>query len=424
MFEIRVEWLEAPGVVDPVLARTWARLELVTSTGSPTRFLCNRSGSVRSGVFGSAFPMAAWIVDNWWALSFEGARSPNVSARRQGRNREWMSRHNLHTCREGMAYPDLAIHAEDELIVVRWFADPEETTLSGRFVGGGIDWTDPDEMRRVLGDFVDSVRGRLDGLDDERVQTLDENWLGILDSTKHEHDICAKLGMLGLDPYDVDEGIENALRHLDLPEAVIHDLLGTSSRDAFANDLGVTREFINKLPPPRPPHPLPIIPVRVGRDRPYQVGYARADAVRSHLRLAPDEPIEDLRPVLRQLVGDIQLFEVSTSVARVEAAVQLDRHPSICFSGRAERQERFLHARALHHWLFVADEGRPTRLLTRGYGGTQAASRAFAAELLAPASALNAALSEGVYDVEEELAQRFNVSPEVILRQLQNHDLL
>lgn len=444
MFEIRAEWLEAPGVVDPVLARTWARLEIVTRTGSPTRY--ERSGSVRMGVFGAAFPMAAWIVDNWWALLHEEVRGPRVSVRRASADmRPWMSRHNLHTCREGMPYPDLAIFSENDQIVVRWFADPQETTLNGRFNAGGIDWLSRNDLRNALGQFVDDVIERLDGLEDERAHEFVENWQAILESTKHEQPLCARLGMLGLDPYAVDEAIEAAVQEIDLPEAIVSDLLAASSPSVIARDIVEARTFVGSLPASRPTEGSHLsaaelldvqgallqlagraIPKRPSApELPYRVGYARAGWVRDLLQLEPEQPIEDLGSLLLRLVGDYEPVELSTPAAVVEAALRGDDHPALCFTPRAERQTRFLHARALHHWLFVTDAQRPTRLLTRSHGGVQAASRAFAAELLAPASALRAALHEGAdWGVEEELAQRFNVSPMVIAHQLQNHDLL
>ncbi|MBI4815696.1 MAG: ImmA/IrrE family metallo-endopeptidase [Deltaproteobacteria bacterium] len=79
---------------------------------------------------------------------------------------------------------------------------------------------------------------------------------------------------------------------------------------------------------------------------------------------------------------------------------------------------RFLTARALHHRLFHG--ARPT-LLTRSNEWSQAASRAFAAELLAPEDALRAELGAGTEI--DALSDRFDVAPLVIHHQLQNHGL-
>lgn len=88
--------------------------------------------------------------------------------------------------------------------------------------------------------------------------------------------------------------------------------------------------------------------------------------------------------------------------------------------------KRFLRARALHHWRFVAAPGGGARLLTRASDYHQSASRAFAAELLAPAAALAERLEgRDAWDtnVHEELSEEFQVSAMVIAHQIENHGL-
>ncbi len=91
---------------------------------------------------------------------------------------------------------------------------------------------------------------------------------------------------------------------------------------------------------------------------------------------------------------------------------------------RSKTAQRFLLGRALHHWLFVTDATAPQRLLTRGHDWSQAASRAFAAELLAPARALERRLAgRADWERQGELAEELGVNPMVIAHQLQNHGL-
>ena len=91
---------------------------------------------------------------------------------------------------------------------------------------------------------------------------------------------------------------------------------------------------------------------------------------------------------------------------------------------RSPRATRFLEARALHHSLYATSAVAPRRLLTRGSDWQQAASRAFAAELLAPVAALakRVAGSSG-WDQTDQLAEEFDVDPRVIAHQLENHGL-
>lgn len=78
MFELRIEWQEAPGVRDPLLARTWARLEILVEGKPALQLLDKQSSSVRSGVYGSILPLATWIVESWWSLLYEPAPSASV----------------------------------------------------------------------------------------------------------------------------------------------------------------------------------------------------------------------------------------------------------------------------------------------------------------------------------------------------------
>ena len=116
MIRFRMEWQDAPGVRDAVLARTWCRLVIEVEGRLVTRAIDDRSESLRGGIYGSAFPLGRWLVENWWFLLNESYRFP---ARRSSRNlartpqdRAWVQRHSLLAAREGGALPDLALYRD------------------------------------------------------------------------------------------------------------------------------------------------------------------------------------------------------------------------------------------------------------------------------------------------------------------------
>ena len=74
MIEFRVEWQDAPGVRDPVLARTWCRLTMDVDGQVVSRAIDHRSQSLRDGINGSALPLCSWMVENWWCLQHEAYR--------------------------------------------------------------------------------------------------------------------------------------------------------------------------------------------------------------------------------------------------------------------------------------------------------------------------------------------------------------
>jgi len=102
--KFRVEWDEAPGVTHPVLARTWARLELAVGDSVVTTVLDSRTGGTRTGVYGPMFVLAEWIVRNYWFVLSECA--PAFRA-----HPAWLRRHSLVTAREGTSLPDLQLFA-------------------------------------------------------------------------------------------------------------------------------------------------------------------------------------------------------------------------------------------------------------------------------------------------------------------------
>ena len=57
MIRFRVEWQDAPGVKDTVLARTWCRLTIEAAGRLVTEVLDNRSRSLRGGIYGSVFTL-------------------------------------------------------------------------------------------------------------------------------------------------------------------------------------------------------------------------------------------------------------------------------------------------------------------------------------------------------------------------------
>jgi hypothetical protein len=441
MFEIHVEWQEAPGVRDPLLAQTWARLEFRLDGRPMTRYWSDRASSLRDGVYGSVFPLAEWIANNWWSLLYEGLRHhpAEVSARterpRATEARQWLRRHNLFTCREGMAYPDLTIFRKEDEVVLGWFPDPPVTTTQGRFMDGGMAAIDRAALEAAFESLVERVLERAGEVGGESFEALAELWEAI-SASRRDHDeatICQRLAMLGQDPYaeDLCEELEAVvLDRLPFSNELVQDLLSASTPGGLQSDVTSTEQLLEGLPPVSEPSAsrieaaLQFDPRERASSIPYRDGYARAAEVRKHLKL-PDEPLNDLDEVIARLLGRFEQASPVRGKSGIEAAVQVNGVAAISSVERPLKSDhRFLLARALHHWLFVTKSIAPQRLLTKGHDWLQASSRAFAAELLAPASALSRRMAGGAdWERHEELADEFEVSPMVIAHQITNNRL-
>ena len=435
MLEFRVEWEDAPGVADPLLRETWARLEFRLDGRPLTRYWSDGTRSLRDGVYGSVFPLAEWFANQWWFLLHEGPRHPFAAitgVRRAPTSidlRRWLARHNLLMCREGMAYPDLTIFRQDRRVALSWSADPTSATTPGRFIDEGMVVVDHAVAEAALDSFVTTVLDRVQGVASESATELRELWAAIRESTRGERSVCERLAMLGLDPYaeDADEDIISTIETLSFPDAVVTDLLSATTPKAIGDDVAATTALLDELHQcPADPHETPRIRLQTRSTRPYEIGYARAASLRRHLDLKDEQPVPDLDRLLARALGQrpVQVWQTRDR-ANVEAAVKVNGSAAIAATQRAESGRRFLLGRALHHWLFVT-EGTAPRLLTRGQDWSQAASRAFSAELLAPARALAARLGDGADwgERQEELAREFNVHPYVIAHQLTNHRLV
>lgn len=445
MFEFRVEWQEAPGVRDPLIASTWARLELWIAGKPALQLLDSRASSVRTGVYGSVLPLAEWIIESWWSLLhepvhhaavFEGAR--RVFDKNPARYHDWLRRHNLLASCEGNALPDLSMFRDEDKIFVRWVPDPMPDARSDRqtrrFIGEGSERLPPDEVRRGLAALVDSVLERLSEEENQEVAEICANWQAVLHSEKEEPGLCQALAALGEDPYD-PEGVDESLVELietrvntlapslreDLIEATTARTLraGYEHMSTFAGTLGPagagTRPSLRDQAGPQSPW--------AHRD-----GYVRAERVRKMFGLAPDAPIPDLPGLIEDRFGSFQRLSVAAppGSSPIDGLVGNDArgiHAVVMEQKSRPDAARFLLARALHHWLFTLEDG-DRRLLTRAHGWEQRASRAFAAELLAPAAAIQRRLDEEPDIDETTLAEEMDVSPRVIGHQMENHGLL
>lgn len=244
MFEIHLEWEEAPGVRESLLAQTWARLELRLNGKPLTKYWSDRTQSIRDGVYGSVFPLADWIASNWWNLLHEGLRHhpSELSARteriRAEEARSWLRRHNLMTCREGMAYPDLTIHRREDEVALCWFPDPASTTTRGRFMDEGMVSLDRAMVETALESLMERVLERIHDSEDGAARALRELWAAISESRRDREEaaLCQRLAMFGQDPYaeDLSDALEEMVEQLSFADEVIQDLLSATTPQRLA----------------------------------------------------------------------------------------------------------------------------------------------------------------------------------------------
>lgn len=439
MLSLLTEWNDAPGVKDPVLAATWARLEIKDESAAESKWLSrairSTTNSVDRGVYGPMFPLAEWIVENWWFLFNEGCRVPEITSGRRlasdPAQRAWVQRHNLLAAREGGALPDLTIFRDGNAIFLKWVPDPDhdDRIRRVRFVEQGTALVEPADVERSLQQFIEAVLERLIDKTDDSTERLRKNWKAVCESRQIESALCSWSASLGLDPYDENELTDDLAdlmqsRVTGLPAELQHDLVDAATGSSLVSDLDWLEQALSRVS----------IGTGTSNGTPlttpttaHQVGYQRAAQIRQYFSL-PQGPISNLQALLHDRCGwpapeqQTVMMEGTRSISAL-VAKDHDNNPRVVGPSLGHWAERFRLARSLYFLANAAQAVCP-RLVTRAYTWDQRASRAFAAELLAPAEALRAQVGDVVSaDEVDQLSRQFDVRPNLIEHQIRNHHL-
>lgn len=444
------EWIGAHDAGDPLEQRTWARLELSAREVILTRVRDRRGKSERDSIFVPLFPLARWIVTNWWSLLYEpwpfDTELPAPGTATTSTEREWIHRHCIRAATSGYASPFVCLFGQGTKVAISSRPDPYDCYLHTPvdFVATADSTLDRIEIHRSLAEFVDSVLARLDGLEDERIAALVSDWKAVSGAREQEAEFCRAAGRLGLDPYRIDtwsEGLAEWLERVppgeldtdfvvDLLEAPDSPSLKPKHHDSLSRirvNLQLTESEMRFGPEPEPePQPQWQAPERTA----YEEGYSLATWVRSQLGLPADRPLDDLRDAAVAACNQpLDIHEDQPlPVGRILAVVgwQDRRVPSVAPQPQAQdvpAHHRFLCARGLHMALQGSSES--PRLVTDAKTWGQRASRAFGAELLAPRAGVEELVSTmekqcGSDEATTRVADHFNVSPMIIQHQLEN----
>ena len=458
-----MEWQDAPGVRDTVLARSWCRLVIEAGGRLVTEAVHDASNSLRGGIYGSAFPLGRWIVENWWCLLNESYRFPTRYASRDLArtlpDRAWVQRHSLLAAREGGALPDLTLHRDEEKVVARWTPDGTASIHPPlRFTGEGDIHLDVADAERGLAETVQAVMDRLDGSEEPEARAFRRDWAAITGATEQERRLCEWSARLGIDPFDpeeltddlagtlpglvsdLDAPLRDDLLDAERPQTLQRDVEWLRRAEALAADAGSAR---NRAPTFRTgSHPPPVgglAAVRgsepahsdAGTGTAHGLGYACAASLRQHLSPADGhEPIGDMDEVLIRLgwaQSPSRTMDPEPGSPLEAAVTRSGDGAPVAVVGNAETDRsghRFRLARSIFFRHFSRNREAGRRLVTEAHTREQRASRAFAAEFLAPAAGLSQHLGGRVSSREiDELAHHYGIGAWLIGHQIQNHRL-
>lgn len=369
-----------------------------------TRNVSKRGGGESNAINTSLLPLGEFLANNWWALLHEPLRPTVTDAFRV--------RHRLDSGMPGYAFPAIALWSGGEqTIMADWapFENPFSTVsfLTSRPI-------EPVQLGRnavedSLLDLVETIVERACGAR-QGADNIAEAWDRVRRSIANpdEYSYCVAAGRLGLDPYD-----PNALDLTALADGISETLFRDISEIVEAEDLAIATPWIReaetrlKLFPETDLSYFGQPAADDLNDAAWVAGVASAALVRARGGISWDNP----RAAVDELFGPAMAESGELSSSGPEGITglsqRLDRSARIGTVAGSARQRRFRACSAIY-MAWNADDGED-RAATNALTRRQQAGRAFAAEMLAPQSALLARATHSGFDDDDlwNLASEF-----------------
>ena len=429
---LRSEPISQLAATDPLESQTWCSLRIQVGSRSVSRLWDKSLESERDALDVPAFPIAEWLIKNWWSL-FNELCPVNSVHEHPSIDASWLSwtrRHCLRAADSSLLLPKFYLYANGESLVAESHSDKPGSlpNMPGEFLNDGVELIDTNIADMALTQFITHTLNRVQGVESDRMSRAVGHWHAIQNADAQETEFCKLAGRMGLDPYDPDDLSESLASFFeailaDADQSLVRDLTEAAKPELvqvqwkWVQD--ASQEFRLGPRSVELPFGLP-----AGRYSPAEYGYKLACQVRTSVG-QENSPIESIEKTASEALGrTFQVQHKNHLVGREIKAIvgQTDTGGFVAAGpsrGRPSTQ-RFMNARSLFHVLGTSQSSR--RLVTDAYSTDQQASRAFAAELLAPRNALLNRLSKSVADPEavQDLSKEFEVSTRVIELQLEN----
>lgn len=382
-------------------------------------FLAN--GATEDHLAIPAYYLAEWVAENWWALLWEPRKSEDT----QNEDSDFWLRHSILATQHGFVLPNLSITPTGDKVSV--YAAARKTEHADATFPRNIEaLVERDLVKEELYKLVEGTVAKLvSGLG----TPLQDAWLLIKETTSEAEMFCRLVGALGLCPYENNSSIERALdaassvlspkQLMDLcltstpSDLVIAASVAARAHISLQNEPEIDLSGFGSLKIPRDTFAAPA----------YRAGYQAARDLRKHFGVS-EKDIDGANIVfdklnMRQAIKSDSAIESSKSPV-VGITQRSDGSGKVALIRTSRSSRRFSGARAAY--LFWASSPEENRLITAAVTRDQQASRAFAAELLAPQAYIRAQSSAGKlkWDKLQEMAERANVATDVIKLQATN----
>jgi hypothetical protein len=382
-------------------------------------------GDVGTSLNVPLYNLAEWIAINWWSLLFEPEKGERAEEDYEFRSRHWMG-----AARDGFALPDLwFLPAGDKM-------DLSAADVYLRFAR--LTFTEKiDEsvslasVREALSKFVTEVLSHLDraGVKDTDAH---QAWALVRNTTSAQEEYCKLIGALGISPYDENVQIDTLLEGLsdDLDHKVLADLFQAADVASIGRSSELAKRLYHALPNASELNIHPLADIDLPEDKAPHAWRWGVDAtanVRATMGITNFDP-QGGDTFFEHLGLDIGNLSTVPSDGGAEGLITAglqreDGDARLAVVGDSYPHRRFAAARAAFI-AWTAPE-KSSRLITRARTRDQQASRAFAAEMLAPIGYIRRKIGGSNLPVSsyriEEIADELNISPQVVHYQARNN---
>lgn len=360
-------------------ARTLVRLKIAIGDILLTRNFSKRGGGSSDSIHVPLLPLAQALADRWWLILYEPFRA--------GSGPVFKARHRLDVPMHGYTFPALSIcSAGNDSLLAAWAPYREEYARIEFLTPPSQDpeIISRDQAETTLMDLIETTLDRI-GSNSCNYSELALSWDRVKESIGDPEELayCRAAGRLGFDPYD-PSGPDLTKFASQIETSLFEDIADA----AFVEELQETTDWVRSARAELTRAPTVNVgdfgecPVYSLSEPAWRVGTLAAEQLRNTVNFNLSDP----RKELERLFGEVLLSRRALfhkAPPSVNALLRRhDRTAQIGTIARTAREQRFKACAASYlAWdTPVGEERAATPAFTR----RQQASRAFAAEMLAP----------------------------------------
>jgi hypothetical protein len=423
-FAVDLQWPANPGRGgNALLDASLARFQIMVGGKSVTAYQTEK-GDKHSHLHAPTYYLVEWLAQNWWSFLYEPPKNDREEAEQDYRTRHWLG-----TARNGFALPDVTFSpAGDKIEIVARSAFLRFAQLN--FIETVAATATTELVRSEFTKFIEQV---LEHLAEKGVKDTSAHryWDQVAKTTQEEEIYCRMIGSLGLSPYishpEVDAAFDKVVGKI--TDSMLTDLCEATNMKNIDRAADVTNSISDVLAQAKPIQVRELLKVAKPPDnspRAYDWGYNATDAARSALGIAHDDPSGSSaffdRLKLDPSAGVEEASEGTSNPLISGAVDREDDNMRVALMGSNRAHKKFAAARAA--FLAWSQSKKSSRLVTAARTRDQQASRAFAAELLAPAKFLTKKLgnrAEVSSFVLDKISEEMGIAPSVVYYQAKNN---